>query len=85
MLRDGNGNDRLKGKCGNDAFLFRGKFGNDLIVDYDEGEVLILKGYGLRFQSWPSPRPTRARLPGSKVAAASSSRTPSTSARTASS
>lgn len=41
------GNDILEGGAGNDTFGFAGKFGNDIILDFEVGEHLYLRGYGL--------------------------------------
>ena len=73
-MRGGNGNDRMKGRCG-----------NDLVVDYDQAEVLILKGYCFSFLELAITETDEGTLSMSKEAAASSSTAPSTSARIASS
>ncbi len=49
-LEGGAGTDVLQGDRGGDSFIFIGEFGNDRIVDFGQGDVIVLEGYGILFQ-----------------------------------
>ena len=52
VLRGGGGADRLDGGAGSDLFAFAGNWGNDLILDFEDGvDRLDLRGNGLGFDA----------------------------------
>src|SRR5690606_7224625 len=63
-LIGGAGNDTLTGGGHNDHFVFSGAFGNDIIMDMNEGsdirDVIEINGFGSSFDSFdeisPPPR-----------------------------
>ena len=59
-INGGAGNDYLDGGPGNDTFVFEPGHGNDVIMDFEAGDTIILKGFistadGMSLASAPTP------------------------------